>query len=993
MEGASASNVSHAADTRVMDSADEEPVTCYLSETDEEPETSDVSETDEERELPSAVQDLLLRLEGEGAPITTLPHSRNKDFRKFFPKIASLSTMTGWRSQVRLRVLEAIGNCNTFESLDVDIICGGDISRLTESEWEVVFRGFKSSTVLETISLWDLEWSSDAEVESLCSQIGRMLNSSSVKKLRIVGTNLSARCWLNLASGLRGNPDSKLQSLDLYCAWEDSSAVKHVADIINSATRLETLRLRSIGDMEEETVGILSQALIQSSSLKVLALNRVKWGEALLLNALARDDGNRSIERLELERMDGLGGCLREVLTSNPSLKEVVLDNLRMSSEEWHRLGEFIRDNATATNTRVEVSDFGDERESIEALACAASSDVKDPTVELVLSFLDEEELMLSLNLLGRVLRGEIKSLKSFSISQDMTFLPNLGFLFTNQGRPESFLSTNEKTGETSVLHRLRLYVYNQDVWKEVWKDLVGWLQGNTSLTHLDLSGNTLHEEAFREMMGVLQVNLTLQEIDVSNTTWATDGKAALIQESLQQNQKRAVYRTVFTEAGLALGDAKAGRLFLCGSPLAGKTQLRNTLMKIVQGESWLRNKLSNLRTTGIEVEFLEYLQHNERRQISIWDLAGQEIFRTLQNVLFPRTSNFFLFLFVYNPFCEKTSSNKEDSCFQTELEDWMSFISSNIKVDGHNRPQVLVVISHKDKSKIISVTWAESIVNKLSKPFAEYVDIHPIQECFHVNARKKKQVIPLKNHIFEIFTKLWSEKFPQVPTLCSQLSSRLVTNTKKNRNCPLWRIQNFHKFCAPTFKEFIPSYFVHTDDPSSSVHTDDHSRITNSMISYLNDIGSIVHIPKLDYIIVDPNWLTNTLLGKLVALGQNFQAQKTGCCRNNSYTQGGFVSDSVFTGLIKEFLRKQPQRQRGVNKEAIEGILISLDLCFKEEDTSQYFIPSFIPENASMEEQKLAWGNRNMKSEFVGIRIQCKDERTMSLTAAFFPCFQVTCS
>ncbi|BBN06370.1 hypothetical protein Mp_3g20530 [Marchantia polymorpha subsp. ruderalis] len=571
MEGASASNVSHAADTRVMDSADEEPVTCYLSETDEEPETSDVSETDEERELPSAVQDLLLRLEGEGAPITTLPHSRNKDFRKFFPKIASLSTMTGWRSQVRLRVLEAIGNCNTFESLDVDIICGGDISRLTESEWEVVFRGFKSSTVLETISLWDLEWSSDAEVESLCSQIGRMLNSSSVKKLRIVGTNLSARCWLNLASGLRGNPDSKLQSLDLYCAWEDSSAVKHVADIINSATRLETLRLRSIGDMEEETVGILSQALIQSSSLKVLALNRVKWGEALLLNALARDDGNRSIERLELERMDGLGGCLREVLTSNPSLKEVVLDNLRMSSEEWHRLGEFIRDNATATNTRVEVSDFGDERESIEALACAASSDVKDPTVELVLSFLDEEELMLSLNLLGRVLRGEIKSLKSFSISQDMTFLPNLGFLFTNQGRPESFLSTNEKTGETSVLHRLRLYVYNQDVWKEVWKDLVGWLQGNTSLTHLDLSGNTLHEEAFREMMGVLQVNLTLQEIDVSNTTWATDGKAALIQESLQQNQKRAVYRTVFTEAGLALGDAKAGRLFLCGSPLAGE--------------------------------------------------------------------------------------------------------------------------------------------------------------------------------------------------------------------------------------------------------------------------------------------------------------------------------------------------------------------------------------------------------------------------------------
>lgn len=52
MEGAGASIVSHAVETRGMDSADEEP------------------------ELPFAVQDLIWRLEGKGEPITTLLYLR-----------------------------------------------------------------------------------------------------------------------------------------------------------------------------------------------------------------------------------------------------------------------------------------------------------------------------------------------------------------------------------------------------------------------------------------------------------------------------------------------------------------------------------------------------------------------------------------------------------------------------------------------------------------------------------------------------------------------------------------------------------------------------------------------------------------------------------------------------------------------------------------------------------------------------------------------------
>lgn len=420
---------------------------------------------------------------------------------------------------------------------------------------------------------------------------------------------------------------------------------------------------------------------------------------------------------------------------------------------------------------------------------------------------------------------------------------------------------------------------------------------------------------------------------------------------------------------------------------LVGKTQLRQTMMRIIQGKSWLGEKWESLwRTKGIEVEFV---QNNDDMQISIWDLAGQSIFRTLQNVLFPQTNSFCVFLFVYSPFC------KPDTCFRTELEDWLSFITSSTSVRGHNLPQVLVVISHKDKAIYRSLTWSESIVNELMKKFEKFVDLHPIQECFHVDARKKKQVIPLKNHIFEIFEKLFREKSPRVPQLCSQLSSLLVTETKKIRNSTLWSFKKFHDFCAPSLNHFIPS---------SSAHSVDHSKMIDSIVSYLNNIGSIIHIPNLEYIIVDSNWLTNKFLGELIALGQDFKDEESKSWNKTvssvSYTsRDGFVSERVFAGLMEEFLEKQPHLQKDVDRQVLENILISLDLCIKLEDTSQYFIPSFIREHARMEEEKhqeslpvelMYRKNRFETSQFVGIRIQCQDGITMSLTAAFFPRFQV---
>ncbi|OAE27716.1 hypothetical protein AXG93_4193s1160 [Marchantia polymorpha subsp. ruderalis] len=172
--------------------------------------------------------------------------------------------------------------------------------------------------------------------------------------------------------------------------------------MINSAPLLETLSLDPHYNLEDEALGILSQALIQSSSLKELILQCPgKWGPALLLKALAGDDGNRSIERVRLWQMDRLGECLRELLISNTSLKEVELPSYKMRPRDLHQLGEVIRDNAIATTILVKFDFRFHDWKSIEALARSVSSDVKDPIVELELNTMREDEVMLSLNLLG----------------------------------------------------------------------------------------------------------------------------------------------------------------------------------------------------------------------------------------------------------------------------------------------------------------------------------------------------------------------------------------------------------------------------------------------------------------------------------------------------------------------------------------------------------------------------------------------------------------
>ncbi|KAG6542536.1 hypothetical protein Mapa_016007 [Marchantia paleacea] len=417
---------------------------------------------------------------------------------------------------------------------------------------EVILRRVQSSTVLKRLVIGNLESSSAAEVEIVCLLLGQILETSSaLDTLEIIRWRLTARDLSHLASGLQANSQSNLKYLHL----EDASVVKHVVEEVNSAPRLRHLTLSRVGMIDEDDAQTLSQALIQSSSLKLFAIHDAKCGaSALLLKAFAGDSRNQSIENLQLGFVSGLEDCLPAILYSNRSLREVWLDGSDMRPQKWRVIGQAISDNALSATINVQVRWMECTREwheGVEELVCAASSDVKDPIIDLYThkynavegdyTYVDVDDVTLPYNLLEQAWSGKVKSLKSLRLN----FPPS-----SNELLHLTRFVRALGNGEPSTLKKLDLSFFNGNLLPGVWKQLFGCMRGNTSLGHLGLLGcKGLDEEAFKDLMGLLQVNLTLQSITVRGTSWEKDGKAALIQEALRQNKKRAAHVSVFKDA------------------------------------------------------------------------------------------------------------------------------------------------------------------------------------------------------------------------------------------------------------------------------------------------------------------------------------------------------------------------------------------------------------------------------------------------------------
>ncbi|KAL3679039.1 hypothetical protein R1sor_021995 [Riccia sorocarpa] len=437
-------------------------------------------------------------------------------------------------------------------------------------------------------------------------------------------------------------------------------------------------------------------------------------------------------------------------------------------------------------------------------------------------------------------------------------------------------------------------------------------LQHKRRLKELTLVGrweDHEEEEIFRGLMDLLHLNIYLEEVKLEQG--ALKGKELLVQEALRRNREQAAYFSTLRDAKFPFEKAKAARVFLCGEGHAGKTSLRITMMKTRQKESRIvrygRRKLGKLwsgknssmkRTKGVDVELL---WDDNQMQVSVWDLAGQEIFRALQALLLPAVTQACVFVFVFSPFQEDQSHVKEvkedvEGSFRLELRSWLRFVASHYPITGTFLPEVLVVITHKDKMKQygrdLDCEWATPIVNHFRAEYGRALALYATP--WYVDAWNVEEVNPFVEKLCALLSKMLSKKTPQAPSICCKLISEILdakhASSSQMVAKPVWSIQDF---CIHISRRLEALNLGSLDQ-----NVENDRRVLLAMIQYMHDVGSIFYLPKCQLVVCDINWFTHKFLGVLIGEGHGFHS--TFLYRDFS-SENGVVTNGILKIILKE--------------------------------------------------------------------------------------------
>ncbi|KAL3678308.1 hypothetical protein R1sor_021264 [Riccia sorocarpa] len=506
-------------------------------------------------------------------------------------------------------------------------------------------------------------------------------------------------------------------------------------------------------------------------------------------------------------------------------------------------------------------------------------------------------------------------------------------------------------------------------------------LKSITSITSLDLSTCILTDVDFEHLRSLLRVNDTIEEVNLGYTAWRNDGKAALIEETLARNKKIATEFTIMKEAGLKFDKAKVGRIFLCGSPYAGN--IFDALLEPL--------KLLELRRTkGVEVEVL---MDNAEGQVSLWDLAGQYMFRALHDLILPRTNQSLIFIFAFSPFLKDSKKDMRKNVyneFALELEEWLKFVASNCQTgDNEHLPQILVVITHRDLTDKYPKSFecgpgspVLEIVHRFQSTFQGVVKL--VSKVYHVDARTGKDVRAFLDDILVLMDN-WT-KLHSVPVVCSDLSSALLARAKRFDALPVWSLSTFYRFCQKyheSLKNVSPE-------------------ILFTIASYLHDVGRIIIVPEYSgskndepLIIVDPNWCTEAFLGTLITVGNDVRGGE-GFSGSTVFTRSsdGFIDERDFQALLEKTLHQM--KDEGTERTQLEELLQRLNLCYRCEEggSVRYFVPFIcgeLQEKWDLRGRQLRWDDDQTEGcEYLGYRLQCKDTKRTSLNKGVFSRFQI---
>ncbi|KAL3686701.1 hypothetical protein R1sor_013010 [Riccia sorocarpa] len=845
--------------------------------------------------------------------------------------------------EIQTKVLRAVAGCRTIEQLLIRDASfgryGTGFNVFEPIEWELFFTKLLSNTVLRSVII---EGSSSFYDSILPPFTSYLANSVTLENLRI-------------------------------------------GELLRDAQVIPKRRIRRLG---AATVEKLSEALVQSKTLEFLQIGCVEVANIhILLKAFTAYPRNQSLQVLEIDEYIGwLGYALPSLLScEHSSLKEIRLNVLtctELDVEQTSAIGCALH-MATSLERFTLVTDL---RSPVDRKLTYNVQDAIDVMDELVKASRGSSALKLDICILRDYMNSELSDWLVRALSR----YSNVDRLQLKSLRGGSFelhelLPIFEAVKSTFFLQNLSVKNIKGAV---AWKHLAECLQSNSSLRRLTYEDSSdLDETSFKCLMELLQVNINLEEIDFGSSSWSSDGRVALAREALKRNKTLKTNLETLGGAGLSLNGPRSGRLFLCGSPNAGKTRLRATMMKTRNKKSWLKKVVGGSKKKGVEVELL---RDDEEMQVSIWDLAGQWIFRALEDLIFPRASQTCLFVFIFNPLEDNGEKVKPDlgQALRTQLTSWLRFVASNSQVTGHCLPHVMVVVTHRDKMVNQESGWAKFIVNDLQEKFDGVINLLGGDELYFIDAQSTKDVQPMTEKILRLFQESLRQKSPVVPLACAQLSSKLAKRPLEVINCPVWHIDTLYSFFSQELKVLQAKSF--------DLRVKSERKILEAIALYMHDSGSIVMVPETEMVVVDVNWLMDKFLGRLICQGHNSDF-KDGSIH---LSPDGFVADFELQDILLKLWTKHRRQGITFDIRILEDLLVKLDLCYhsiNRKGEGRFFAPSLFGKDESKQrvtdagQFSLEWTNSDPNQwGFLGFRLQCQDKERTVLTPAVFPRFQI---
>ncbi|KAH8934790.1 hypothetical protein BDL97_18G102800 [Sphagnum fallax] len=511
-------------------------------------------------------------------------------------------------------------------------------------------------------------------------------------------------------------------------------------------------------------------------------------------------------------------------------------------------------------------------------------------------------------------------------------------------------------------------------------------------------------------MMDLLRANPWLKDIKLSGTPLERDGHAVQVKAQLEMNSRD--YMAVVK--GMRRVQPKFARVFLCGDGYSGKTTLRRSMVRsFLQGfqgkmviplieEVELHKPFKGFcfnndpdemakRTRGIQINVLV---DDEDQKISIWDLAGQEEYHAFHDTMIPDLSiqgNVCYFVLVCSPFDRKNGQKKDPNDIHDEIHCWLRFISSNTKRSLNSPPQVLVVLTNGDKGFQDDKDLVETRLRDLKQKFAAFVDLSPI--CHLINAHSSREAKVVVKEVMQNCASIL-KKVPHIYEACMKVQHGL---SEWNRTHPHEPIVTMNGFENDIVDKVEPN--LRTVEVEGKSNLKPHVAIA----MFLHDAGEVIYFKDEDFVVVNPNWFCNEVMGRLITL--HGDVERAGW---KQIFQDGHGNIEDIQNLIKVSLKKIIRDRTNIANDIpkyLVCLMLQMHLAYSENNPNadqngqnlmRIFVPTTLKPNGCVArgERSLEWTFNEFPPEtsiiHLGRRLQCYDQELTTFTPGFFPRAQV---